>query len=107
MIIHKHFLLNIKTLKYSSYFDICGNSIFMHYFYILYEDYKLNKKNVVKKYIINNKILPNINIYKKYFEQFFKENKDYLFIQDSSNETPLHKIAKYHDKIFFVKLFKN
>ena len=96
----------IKTLKDSSYFDICENSIFMHYFYILYEDYKLNKKNVVKKYIINNKILSNINIYKKYFDQFLKENKDYLFIQDLSLETPLHKIAKFHDKTFFAKIIQ-
>ena len=95
-----------KTLKNSTYFDICGNSIFIHYFYILHEEHKLSKTFMIKNYIINNKILSNINIYIKYFDEFFKENKNNLLIQDLSLETPLHKIAKFHDKSFFVKIIQ-
>ena len=94
------------TLKNSSYFDICGNSICMHYFYVLYEDHKKPNKKTMKNYIINNKILSNINIYQKYFSQFFQEHKDCLSIQDICLETPLHKIAKFHDKTFFAQILQ-
>ena len=95
-----------KSIKYSSYFDICGNSILMHYFYILYEDYKISKKILKKNDIKRNMFLSNINIYKTNIDAFLKEHKDNLFIQDLSLETPLHKIAKLHDKIFFLKIFE-
>ena len=91
-----------KSLKFSSYFDICGNSIFMHYFNILYEEHKCNKKLFSNNSFITNKILSNINIYHQHFNQFFLEHKDKLLIQDLSLETPLHKIAKFHDKTFFA-----
>ena len=95
-----------KSLKYSSYFDICGNSIFMHYFYVLYEEYKLSNKKLAKNHIINNKILSNINIYKKHFDLFLQENKSNLFTQDINLETILHKIARLHDKTFFAKIIQ-
>ncbi len=92
------------SLKNSSYFDISGNSIFMHYFYVLYEDHKKNKKKLSKNNLITEKILLNINIYRNNFNQFFKEHKEKLIIQDFSLDTVLHKIAKLNDKTFFVKI---
>ena len=53
----KFFTQYKKSLKYSSYFDICGNSIFIHYFYFLYEEYKFNKRKFSKNDLINNIIL--------------------------------------------------
>ena len=60
----------------------------------------------MKNHNINNKILTNINIYQKYFQQFFQEYKDCLATQDICLETPLHKIAKLHDKAFFAKIIQ-
>ena len=102
----KFFAQYKKSIKYSSYFDICGNSIFMHYFYILYEKHKLNTKKIAKNNLSKNKILLNINVYENNIDAFLKEHKDSLVIQDLCFETPLHKIAKLHDKIFFLKIFE-
>ena len=101
----KFFTQYKKSLKYSSYFDICGNSFFIHYFYFLYEEYKFNKRKFSKNDLINNRILSNINIYLNNFDQFFEDNKKYLLIKDLHNETSLHKIAKFNDKAFFIKIF--
>ena len=97
---------NNTSLKYSSYFDICGNSIFMHYFYILYKDHcfinNISSKNALSK----NLILENINVYHNNFIEFFKENKNNLLFLDICEETPLHKIAKLQDKTFFFKIIQ-
>ena len=102
----KFFTQYKKAIKHSSYFDICGNSIFMHYFYILYEKHKLNRKKIVINDSSKNKILSNITIYEKNIDAFLKEHKDNLFIQDLCLESPLHKIAKLHDKTFFLKIIE-
>ena len=61
-----------KSLKYSSYFDICGNSIFMHYFYILYEKQILNKKRLLNNKTKSEKIKENENTFKtKSISSFF------------------------------------
>ena len=101
----KFFTQYQKSLKYSSYFDICGNSIFIHYFYFLYEEHKYSKKNITKNEK-NDKVLSNINIYQTNFDQFFVEHKDKLLIKDIYNETCLHKIGKFHDPTFFVTIFQ-
>ena len=94
------------SLKYTSYFDICGNSIFMHYLYILYKDHcfinNISSKNALSK----NLILENINVYQNNFIEFFKENKNNLLFLDICKETPLHKIAKLQDKTFFFKIIQ-
>ena len=78
----------------------------MHYFYILYEDHKLNKKKLMKNEINSKIALSNINIYREKFDLFLQEHKDNLFNQDLYLETPLHKIAKLNDKTFFVKIIQ-
>ena len=93
-----------KALKYSSYFDICHISIFMHYFYLLYEEHKNSKKTLSKKGLINEKILSNINIYQNNFSQFIQEHREKLLVKDLCEDTFFHKIAKFHDKTFFVKI---
>ena len=88
------FFNNYKTLlEKTSFYDPCGISIFSHYFYILFEKYKKNKKS------INN---DSLDIYDINFNSFFIENKKYLLIQDSFLDTPLHKIARLRDKTFFL-----
>jgi len=97
----KFFLQYNITLKYTSYFDICGNSIFMHYFYILYKEHcfikNISSKNALSKDLISE----NTNEYHNNFIKFFKEHKSKLLFLDLCKETPLHKIAKYQDKTFF------
>ena len=70
------------SLKYSSYFDICGNSIFMHYFYILYKDHcfikNLSSKNSPSKKLISE----NSSVYQNNFTKFFKEHKNNLLSLD-------------------------
>ena len=93
-----------KAIKYSSYFDVSGISIFMHYLYLLYEDHRNSKKTLSKKFLINEKILSNINIYQNNFSQFVQEHREKLLVQDLCQETFFHKIAKFRDKTFFVKI---
>ena len=100
----ENFFTNHKTLlEKTSFFDSYGNSIFQHYFYILSENYKLNNE---KKY--PNKIFTNekIQVYENNFSSFFKEHKKYLLIQDICLDTPLHKIARLNNKMFFVNICK-
>ena len=94
------------SLKYSSYFDICGNSIFMHYFYILYKDHCFIKNLSSKNTLSKNLISDNTNVYHNNFTKFFKEHKNNLLILDLCKETPLHKIAKFQDKTFFLKIIQ-
>ena len=94
------------SLKYSSYFDICGNSIFMHYFYILYKDHCFIKNISSKNALSKNLISENTNVYHNNFTKFFKEHKKNLIILDLCKETPLHKIAKFQDKTFFLKIIQ-
>ena len=88
----KFFLQHKELLNNTSYFDSCGNSIFMHYFYILYEDYKINNNEVP--------------IYKQNFDTFFKEHKNYLIVQDICLDTALHKISRLKNKTFFIYIFQ-
>ena len=95
----ENFFTNHKTLlEKTSFFDSYGNSIFQHYFYILSENYKLNNE---KKY--PNKIFTNekIQVFENNFSSFFEEHKKYLLIQDICLDTPLHKIARLNNKMFF------
>ena len=80
-----------QLLEKTSLFDSAGISIFMHYFYVLYNyRHKIRfKRNV------------NFEIYENNFDSFFKEEGKYLSIQDFSLETPLHKLAKLKNKKFF------
>ena len=91
------------SLKYSSYFDICGNSIFMHYFYILYKDHCFIK-NISSKNALSKNLISDTNEYQNNFIKFFKEHKNNLLFLDICKETPLHKIAKFKDKTFFLKI---
>ena len=90
-----------ELLENTSFYDICGISIFSHYFYVLYEDYKENKNKEEKK-------MPKeiFDIYNNNFNSFFMEYKDFLLKQDLFLDTPLHKLAKLKDKIFFFKICK-
>ena len=54
------------------------------------------KKSKNKIYILNNLYMKEILIY------LLKTN---LLIQDMSLDTPLHKLAKFNDKLFFIKIF--
>lgn len=82
------FFNNYKTyLKNTSYFDNCGFSIFIHYFYILFENKEKDKE-----------------IYIKNFSQFFTDYKDALIIQDYFLDTPLHKLAKMRNKKYFLEI---
>ena len=93
----KNFFENSLTLlNNTSYFDELGNSIFTHYFYILYEIFIEEK---------NNKRNSNYEIYKSNFSSFFRANKKYITIQDICLDTPLHKIAKKRNKIFFLNYY--
>ena len=89
----KNFFENHETLlKNTSYYDECDNSIFAHYFNILY--------NIFIKYNYSDSKLYISNFY-----SFFVYHKKYLTIQDASLETPLHKIAKLRNNYFFIMYF--
>ena len=81
-----------RILELSSPYDDTGNSIFIHYFYVLYDLYK-NKSDKIAD-----------NIYEKNFNYFFQNKAKYLSVQDYSLETSLHKLAKFRDKKFFLKI---
>ena len=90
----KAFFENHSTLlNNTSYFDESGNSIFDHYFNVLYMQFT-NKNNY-----LNNKI------YTSNFNSFFKTYEKYLAMQDSSLETPFHKIAKLRKIKFFFLIY--
>ena len=90
----KTFFENHETLlNNTSFFDESGNSIFAHYFHILY-----------MKFTNNNHYL-NYEIYTSNFDSFFKIHGKYLAIQDLSLETPLHKIAKLRKIKFFFLIY--
>ena len=91
----KYFFGNqITLLNKTSYFDECGNSIFAHYFFVLYEIF-----------IGKNNANPNNEIYISNFLSFFKTYEKYIAIQDLSLDTPFHKIAKLRNKLFFIKYY--
>ena len=77
-----------QILEKTSFYDDSGNSIFIHYFYVLYDLYKKNEIN-------------SDNIYETNFNNFFTKEAKYLSMQDFALETPLHKLAKFIDKKFF------
>ena len=81
-----------KLIEHTSFYDDCGNSIFVHYFYVLSDSYN------------NKSIKITDDIYEKNFQNFFKKEAKYLSIQDFSLETPLHKLAKLRDKQVFLKI---
>ena len=83
-----------QLLEKTSFFDDSENSIFAHYFYILHEKYKKNN--------LGN----NDNIYEINFNSFFTKEAKYLSIQDYHLDTPLHKLAKFNDKKFFLYICK-
>ena len=86
----KIFFEKHKTiLNNTSYFDECDNSIFAHYFNILYLIFTKNK-------------ISNSQIYLTNFNSFFLFHGKYLSIQDLALETPLHKIVKLRNKCFFL-----
>ena len=82
-----------ELIEKTSFYDELGNSIFIHYFYILYDLYKKNEIN-------------SDNIYQKNFNNFFTKEAKYLSMQDFALETPLHKLAKFIDKKFFFFICK-
>ena len=80
------FFLSFKNyLSNTSLYDISGNSIFAHYFNVLYS--KLNT-----------------DMYEKNFGIFFKEFSKDLTMQDSYLDTPLHKLAKFKNKSLFLEI---
>ena len=90
----KNFFENHETLlNNTSYFDESYNSIFIHYFNVLYN-------------ISKNNNYSNSDIYLSNFDSFFKFHGKYLTIQDLALETPLHKIAKFRNKEFFITHYK-
>ena len=96
---HKYLLEN------SSYFDSCGNSIFIHYFNILYEQHKKYQNQTIKQTSsVQNR--NNKSIYVQYFDSFFNKHKKYLLIPDICLDTPLHKISRFRDKSFILKIIQ-
>ena len=91
---NQFFLEHLYLLKNTSYYDERGNSIFAHYFYILYS-ISTNKNNII-----------NPEIYESNFDSFFEMHKKYISILDLCLESPLHKLAKMNNKIFFLKIYK-
>ena len=89
-----------NLLENTSFYDNAGISIFTHYFYILYENYKYKYdfKHLRYKY--------QFDIYEQNFDMFFKEKGKYLLIQDLSLDTPLHKVARLRDKNFFLRIYQ-
>ena len=83
-----------RLLENTTFYEDGGNSIFVHYFYVLHDLYKNNSGEIED------------NIYEKNFNSFFSKEAKYLSIQDFSFETPLHKLAKFRDKKFFLKICK-
>ena len=92
-----------ELLENTCLFDTSGNSIFMHYLYVLYELYKSKKNN---SQISENARNLNFSLYESKFEWFFKENEKYLSLQDTACETFLHKLVKLRDKGFFLEIFQ-
>ena len=92
-----------KILENSTFFDSVGNSIFYHFFYVLYVDYK--RRNNIGMLNENEKNL-NFQIYESKFELFLKEYEKYFLLQDVVLDTPLHKIAKIKEKGFFIELYQ-
>ena len=80
-------------LENTTYIDDTGNSIFAHYFYILYEKYKGKNATI------------NFEIYESNFNSFFKENEKYFLVQDINLDTPFHKLAKFRNKGFFIDIY--
>lgn len=93
-----------KLLANTSLLDSSGNSIFEHYFYVLYENYNI-KNNRAKTSNMNAQNI-NFNIYESNFDNFFKTYGKYFSIQDIVLETPLHKIAKLRNKGFFFEIYQ-
>ena len=88
-----NFFKNHEKLLYNtSYYDDCNNSIFAHYFNVLYN-------------ISMDNNYSNSEIYLSNFNSFFKFHGKFLTIQDLALETPLHKIAKFRNKDFFITYF--
>ena len=78
-------------LENTSLFDNTGTSIFTHYFHVLYEKYK-------------NKGDSQYYLYENNFDLFFKEEGQFISLQDFYLDTPLHKIARLRDKKFFLNI---
>ena len=88
-----NFFKNHEKLLYNtSYYDDCNNSIFAHYFNVLYN-------------ISMDNNYSNSEIYLSNFNSFFKFHGKFLTIQDLALETPLHKIAKFKNKDFFITYY--
>ena len=63
-----------------------------------------NKNRLLNNKTKSEKIKENENILQKNFEAFFQEHKEKLFYKDIFEDTPLHKIARLHDKTFFANI---
>ena len=87
-----------NLLEKTSLFDSSGFSIFIHYFYVLYEKYKYRYDFQHLRYKLQ------FDIYENNFESFFKEEGKFLSIQDLYLDTPLHKLARLRDKKFFLNI---
>ena len=82
-------------LEKTTYLDNTGNSIFAHYFFILYEKYKGRTSSSTINY----------DLYESKFDSFFKENEKYFLVQDINLDTPFHKLAKFRNKGFFIEIY--
>ena len=91
---NKFFAEYHKLLDKTSYVDYTDTSIFLHYFYILYDKYKNKNSNI------------NYSIYESNFDNFFKENQFYFLVQDLNLDTALIKLAKMSDKSFFFEIYE-
>ena len=92
-----------KLLQGTCLCDIAGNSIFMHYLYILYEQYKRKHNSQIPNDNDHN-LNVNLSLYESKFDWFLKENMQYISMQDVAYETFLHKIVKFRDKGFFIEI---
>ena len=87
-----------ELLSKTTFYDFCGNSIFSHYFYVLYEKWNKNNKKIFDE--------KNNDIYEQNFDSFFLEHKSNLIKKDEILDTPLHKLLKIRNKKFFFEICK-
>ena len=65
---------------------------------------RIIKWKKIKLYEKNDSL--KFTIYEHYFNSFFQKYEKKLLLQDIYLDTPLHKIAKLNDKLFFLEICK-